>query len=143
MPERILVVEDEEVNQLVLEALLAREGYTVDLASDGPTALGQIAHHPPDLVLLDLGLPGISGMEICQGLKQNVRTASIPIIIVTAEGQMLTKEMAVASGADDFVTKPIRPDDLRTRVGAMLRVRHVPDDLPRTLEYLRELDAAR
>jgi two-component system, cell cycle response regulator len=143
MLERILVVDDEEVNQLLLEAVLAHEGYHVELASDGPAALEKIAAHPPDLVLLDLVMPGMSGIELCQLLKQDSQTAAIPIIIVTAEGRGLTREAALACGADDFVTKPVRPDDLRTRVGAILRVRQVSGELARTMDYLEELEAAR
>ncbi len=143
MTERILVVDDEEVNRELLEAILVQEGFEVELAADGPTALAQATDYPPDLILLDILMPGMSGLEVCQRLKQAPGTAQLPIIIVTAVGQVATKEAALTSGADDFVTKPIRPDDLRARVTAMLKVRRVRLELDRTLAYLHELEAAR
>jgi len=143
MPERVLVVEDEAVNREFLEAILAERGYEVVLASDGPSALAEVQAHPPDLILLDLLMPGMHGLEVCQRLKQGVATASIPVIVVTAVGQITTKEAALTSGADDFVTKPIQAEDLRARVQAMLKVRRIRQELDRTLAYLHELEASR
>ena len=143
MPEQILVVDDEEMNRELMEATLAHEGYQVALASDGWTALAQATASPPDVILLDLLLPGMHGIEVCQRLKQHPALAPVPIIIVTAVGQTLPKEAALASGADDFVTKPIDLIDLRTRIAAILRVRHVNGELARTLAYLHELETAR
>ncbi len=143
MAERILAVDDEQVNRDLLEAILEQEGYDVVCATDGERALAEVTATPPDLILLDLMMPGMSGLEVCHRLKEDPRTAAIPIIVVTALGQVATKEAALTSGADDFVAKPVRPDDLRTRVSAMLKVRRVRAELDRTLAYLHELDAAR
>ncbi len=143
MTERILLVDDEAVNRELLEAILVQEGLEVELAADGATALAQATAHPPDLILLDILMPGMSGLEVCQQLKQAPVTGQVPIIMVTAVGQVATKEASLTSGADDFVTKPIRPEDLRARVGAMLKVRRIRRELDRTLAYLHELEAAR
>ncbi len=143
MTERILVVDDEAVNRELLEAILAQEGFEVELVTDGPAALVQATALPPDLVLLDILMPGMSGLEVCQRLKGEPATAEVPIIVVSAAGQMATKEAALMSGADDFLTKPVRPDDLRARVAAMLKVRRIRRDLDRTLAYLHELEAVR
>jgi two-component system cell cycle response regulator len=98
---------------------------------------------PPDLILLDLMMPGMSGFEVCEMLRADPRTARIPVIIVTALTQLGVKERALALGADDYLTKPIQSADVLTRVEAMLRVRHLQQDLDRTLAYLHELDIAR
>ena len=143
MAETILIVDDEASNRELMEAILTDEGYLVAQAENGLGALAQATAAPPDLILLDLMMPGMSGFEVCQRLKQDPVTAGVPVIVVTALGQIKDKEAALASGADDFVTKPARAEDLRARVSAMLRVRRVRQDLDRTLAYLHELDAAR
>jgi DNA-binding response OmpR family regulator len=143
MSEAILVVDDEEVNRELLEAILTEDGYEVRLASDGPSALAQATAAPPALVLLDLLMPGMHGLEVCQRLKQAPTTAAVPIIVVTAVGQVTVKEAALTTGADDFVAKPINPSDLRARVRAMLKVRRIRQELDRTLAYLHELEAIR
>jgi two-component system cell cycle response regulator len=141
--DHVLIVDDEESNRDLLEAILAAEGYQVTLAADGPTALALAAASAPDLILLDLMMPGMSGLETCQRLKREPATASVPVVMVTALGQISDKEAAITSGADDFVTKPVRPEDLRARVRAMLSVRPIPRELDRTLAYLHALEAAR
>ncbi len=143
MAERILIVDDEEVNRELLEALLTEAGYAVTLAADGPSALAQATASPPDLILLDVLMPGMSGLDVCAQLKQASITAEVPVIVVTVVGQVATREAALTSGADDFVRKPIRPDDLRARVTAMLKVRRIRQELDRTLAYLHELEATR
>ena len=143
MPERVLVVDDEAVNRELIEAILIDAGYEVVLASDGPSALAEVQAHPPDLILLDLLMPGMHGLEVCQRLKQETATARIPVIVVTAVGQITAKEAALTNGADDFVTKPFQPADLRARVQAMLKVRQIRQELDRTLAYLHELETER
>jgi two-component system, cell cycle response regulator len=143
MTERILVVDDEESNRELLDAILTAEGYTVEQAPDGPTALLRAGAAPPDLILLDVLMPEMNGIEVCQRLKQSALTEHVPVIVVTAVGQMTTKEAVLSSGADDFVTKPVQVDDLRARVRAMLKVRRIRQELDRTLAYLYELEATR
>lgn len=143
MAETILIVDDEAVNRELLEAILTEAGYRVDQADGGAAALTQVAVAPPDLILLDLVMPGMSGFDVCQRLKQDPATGSVPVIVVTALGEIRAKEWALTSGADDFVKKPVEAEDLRARVSAMLKVRRIRQDLDRTLAYLHELEAAR
>lgn len=120
---RVLVVDDEIANRELLEGILAEAGYVVEQADSGEAALARATSKPPDLILLDLMMPGLSGFEVCRQLKAHPAAEGVPIIVVTALGQVKDKEAALTSGADDFVTKPVDPEDLRTRVGAMLKVR--------------------
>ncbi len=143
MGETILIVDDEAANRELLEAILTEAGYRVELADGGAEALTRASAAPPDLILLDLMMPGMNGFEVCQRLKRDPTTGGVPIIVVTALGQIPAKEAALTSGADDFITKPIYPEDLRARVSAMLKVRRIRQDLDRTLAYLHELDALR
>jgi two-component system cell cycle response regulator len=143
MPERILVVDDEAVNRELIEGILSDAGYEVVMASNGSSALAEVHAHPPDLILLDLLMPGMHGLEVCQRLKKETATARIPVIVVTAVGQITAKEAALTNGADDFVTKPFQPADLRARVHAMLKVRQIRQELDRTLAYLHELETER
>jgi two-component system cell cycle response regulator len=143
MADRILLVDDEPNNLELLEGILASEGYECARAQDGPEALAAVGASPPDLILLDLMMPGMNGLEVCQRLKGDPATADIPVIVVTAMGQIATKESALVGGADDFVAKPVRAEDLRARVAAMLKVRRIRAELDRTLAYVHELEAAR
>jgi two-component system cell cycle response regulator len=143
MAERILVVDDEEVNRDLMEAILTEDGYEIVQAANGPAALAEAAEKLPDLILLDLMMPGMSGFEACERLKQDPVTAGIPVLVVTALGQISNKEAALTRGADDFVMKPVQAADLRARVRAMLKVRQIRRELDRTLAYLHELEAAR
>jgi len=143
MAETILVVDDEVASRELLEAILTGAGYRVEQAEGGTAALGQATRTPPDLILLDLMMPGMSGFEVCQRLKQDPMTEGVPVIVVTGFGQVRTKEDALTSGADDFVAKPVNSEDLRARVSAMLKVRRIRQELDRALAYLHELEAAR
>ncbi len=143
MTERILVVDDEEGNRELLEAILGERGFVVEHATDGAQALALATADPPDLILLDLLMPRMNGVEVCRRLKQQSSTAAVPILVVTAVGHVGTKQAALMSGADDFVTKPFRPADLRARVTAMLKVRRIDAELDRTLAYLHEVEAYR
>lgn len=143
MAETILVVDDDASNRELLEEILTDAGYRVAQAENGLGALAQATAAPPDLILLDLMMPGMSGFEVCQRLKQGPMTAGVPVIVVTALGQIKDKEAALTSGADDFITKPVHAEDLRTRLSAMLKVCRIRQDLDRTLAYLHELDATR
>jgi len=143
MAETILIVDDDAANRELLEAILTAAGYGVEQADGGAAALARAGVAPPDLILLDLRMPGLNGFEVCRQLKANPTTAAIPVIAVTAFGEITHKEIALTSGADDFVTKPVHAEDLHTRVSAMLKVRRIRQDLDRTLAYLHELEAAR
>ncbi len=114
----ILLVDDEAIVLEVVERYLARDGYLVHVASDGESALESARAARPDLVVLDLMLPGIGGLEVAQRLRA---TGPVPIIMLTARGEETDKIVGLGLGADDYVTKPFSPKELVARVGAVLR----------------------
>ncbi|MCA9752243.1 MAG: response regulator [bacterium] len=119
--ETILVVEDEPDIAEIIEYNLAREGYRVRVIDDGETALDRILRDSPDLVLLDLMLPGLDGLELCRRLKEDPVTRPIPVIMVTAKGEESDVVLGLGMGADDYVAKPFSPRELTARVRAVLR----------------------
>ena len=129
---RVLVVEDEDSFSDALSFMLRREGYEVFVASDGNAAVSEFEKHGPDLVLLDLMLPGISGTEVCRIIRGK---SSVPIIMLTAKDGEVDKVVGLELGADDYVTKPFSSRELLARVRAVLR-RHgdVEELLPATIE---------
>lgn len=126
--EKIIVIEDEIDIREVIVHNLKREGYQVDSCADGAAGLQMIRSKSPDLVLLDLMLPEIDGLEICRKLKSDRLTDSIPIIMVTAKGEESDIILGLGVGADDYVCKPFRPRELLARVKAVLRRGLVRDD---------------
>ena len=140
-PSKVLVVDD---NAQQLELLLA---YMEDLpevtlvpAMDGEEALARVATDHPDLVLLDLMIPKISGFEVCRRLKSSPETRDVPVVMVTALSEMGDIERGVECGTDDFLTKPVNRVELVTRVRSLLRMRHLKRDLDRTLAQLDRVD---
>jgi len=119
--ENILVVEDEPDIAEIIQYNLAREGYRVRIVDDGEVALDRIVRDAPDLVLLDLMLPGLDGLELCRRLKEDPVTRPIPIIMVTAKGEESDVVLGLGMGADDYVAKPFSPRELTARVRAVLR----------------------
>jgi DNA-binding response OmpR family regulator len=115
---RILVVEDEDAIRQTLRYNLVREGYTVLEAATGPEALGMARSEHPDLVVLDVMLPGLSGLEVCRVLRQE---SSMPILMLTAKGTEVDKVVGLQLGADDYVTKPFSFNELLARITALLR----------------------
>ncbi|HLH27238.1 MAG TPA: response regulator [Chloroflexota bacterium] len=104
---RVLVVEDHPLNRELAEAILERAGYDVVAAEDGETALASVAARRPDVILLDVELPGISGLEVARRLKGDQATRGIPVVALTAYAMVGDEERARAAGCDDYVTKPI------------------------------------
>ncbi|HEU5188899.1 MAG TPA: response regulator [Methylomirabilota bacterium] len=136
-PTRILVVDDTPVNLKLLGDLLTAKGYTITTAASGPEALEKIDRDPPDLVLLDVMMPGMSGYEVCKKLRENPATAILPVVMVTALDPAQERVKGIDAGADDFLTKPINQPELLARVRSLLRVKSLWDqlgDLNRTLE---------
>lgn len=119
---RILVVDDDERIRDILKRQLTYEGYQVSLAADSKETFSQVAENPPDLVVLDWMLPGMSGLEICRRIRQ---TDDMPILMLTAKGTLEDKVDGLDSGADDYLVKPFQPEELLARVRALLR-RHQP-----------------
>ena len=139
----ILIADDNDQNVELLQAYLDELGCRVVAAYDGQETLRAVADSKPDLVLLDIMMPKVSGFEICRKLKSDPATADIPICMVTALHEMGDIERAVEAGTDDFLSKPVRKWELLTRVRSLLRVRHLKSELDRTLAYLAAVDQAR
>jgi DNA-binding response OmpR family regulator len=119
----VLVVDDDAVIRQVLRAALEGAGHTVAEAPDGPAALARIGARGVDLVLLDLMLPGMDGREVCRQVRATARGLYLPIIMVTALGADEDRHAGFAAGADDYVAKPFKIDDMLDRVGVWLRMR--------------------
>ncbi len=117
---RVLVVDDEPNIVLSLEFLMQQAGFDVDTAADGERALQLVAQQPPDLILLDISLPGLSGFEVLDQLRNQSETARLPIIMLTAHGREVEREKGLALGADDYVTKPFSTRDLVAKVQTLL-----------------------
>jgi two-component system alkaline phosphatase synthesis response regulator PhoP len=126
--ERVLVVDDEETIRELVEHHLEREGYAVRCAASGEAALKAARSERPDLVLLDLMLPGMDGLDVCKALKAGPDTSAVPVIVLTAKGEEADVVAGLEVGADDYVTKPFSPRVLLARVKAVLR-RNARDDL--------------
>ena len=130
MREKILIVEDEKDIIKMLEYNLKKEGFKVIDARDGEDALDLAVRAYPDLILLDLMLPGIDGLEVCKSLKKEAKTASIPIIMLTAKSQESDKVVGLELGADDYISKPFSPRELIARIKAVLRRATEKEKLP-------------
>ena len=117
---RVLVVEDEDNIALALDCLMTREGYDHSRVADGAEALPRIRATHPDLVLLDVMLPGASGYEICQGVRLDPNLADVKILMMTARGSSIERRKGLAIGADGFITKPFELKELREEVRRLL-----------------------
>jgi phosphate regulon transcriptional regulator PhoB len=121
VPKHILIVDDEADLVELVSYNLNKEGFTVDSASGGETALTKMRKDKYDLVILDLMLPGIQGIELCRIVRNDPKTANLPIIMLTAKGEEIDRIVGLEIGADDYVTKPFSPRELVARVKAVLR----------------------
>lgn len=139
---KILVADDNVQNCELLQAYLDDLDVDVVTAYDGQETLDKVAAENPDLILLDVMMPKLSGFEICRRLKSDEATQDIPVVMVTALNEMADIERGVEAGTDDFLSKPISKLELLTRVKSLLRVRHLKSELERTLAYLGEVEAS-
>jgi DNA-binding response OmpR family regulator len=117
---KVLVVDDEPNILISLEFLMQQAGFDVITAEDGEQALAHVQQAPPDLILLDISLPGISGFDVLEQLRQQTTTAALPIIMLTAHGREVEREKGMALGADDYITKPFSTQALVEKVNALL-----------------------
>lgn len=140
---RILIADDNVQNCELLDAYLAGEGYHIDIVNDGQQTLDFVARSQPDLILLDIMMPRMSGYEVCQRLKADAKTKKIPILMVTALAEMGDIERAVQAGAEDFLTKPVNKLELTTRVRSLLQIRHLTSERDRLLEYVEAVERSR
>lgn len=120
MPKSILLVEDEDSIALALEFMMTEEGYSVGRVASGTDALERLEKETPDLVLLDISLPGCSGFEVCQAIRLNERLKNVRILMMTAKASGMLRRKGLALGADDFVAKPFVIQDLKARVRSLL-----------------------
>ena len=132
---RVLIVEDDRDIAHLLRLYLEKAGYTVDLALTGEEVIERVRREPPDLVLLDLMLPGIDGMTICRTLREDRATAEIPIIILSARADESDRIHGLEIGADDYVTKPFSPKEVVARVMAVQRRLRPRDDDDAVVRY--------
>lgn len=125
----VLVIEDERALADLISSHLEKEGYRAVAAYDGISGLKEALHEIPDLVILDLMLPGMPGTEVCSTIRRDSRTAGVPVIIVTARGEEIDRVIGFESGADDYVVKPFSPRELMLRVNVVLK-RSKPNPRP-------------
>src|SRR5262245_4203844 len=123
---RILVVDDTPQNIKVLDAMLTPRGYEVIPAESGQEALAKVASERPDLVLLDIVMPGMDGYEVCRRIRSDPETALLPVVMITASGEQ-EKVSAIDAGADDFITKPLDQDELMARIRSLVRIKQYHD----------------
>lgn len=140
MPQTILVVDDKANIRILLQDYLTEQGYAVVTATNGREALFAARAEKPDLILLDIMMPRMSGFQVCRKLKADPKTRDIQILMVTALNELGDIEQAAECGTDDFVSKPVNKFELLTRVKSLLRVRHLKSELERALTYLNEVE---
>ena len=136
---RVLVVDDLPDNLEMLRELLEPEGYCVETAADGQEAIDKALAAPPDLVLMDVSMPRVDGLEACRRLKADPRTRLVPVVLVTALGHRENRLRGIAAGADDFLTKPVDIEQLLARARSALRLKALLDQLEEAENVLGSL----
>jgi two-component system alkaline phosphatase synthesis response regulator PhoP len=137
---RVLIADDNEPNRELLEAYLMEVDCEIATAVDGLDTLEKVEAFRPDVILLDVMMPKLSGFEVCSRLKGDPATSPIMILMVTALGELGDIERAVEAGTDDFLSKPVNKVELVKRVENMLKLRNVSDELERLRSYIRTMD---
>jgi two-component system alkaline phosphatase synthesis response regulator PhoP len=133
MPLHILTIEDESDIASLIKLYLEKEGYRVTHISDGAKGFAEIQRNKPDLLILDLMLPGMDGLEVCKKVRSRPETTSLPILMLTAKGDEVDKVLGLELGADDYMTKPFSPREMVARVKSLLR-RSAPFETPSALK---------
>src|SRR5205814_883790 len=139
-PARILIADDTPQAAELLEAYLAETDYDLRIVNDGQQTLDQVAEWQPELILLDIMMPRISGFEVCKRLRANPATRDIAVLMITALDKQSDIERAVEAGTDDFLTKPINKSELLLRVRSLLKSRQNKRELERALAYIEAVE---
>jgi two-component system alkaline phosphatase synthesis response regulator PhoP len=139
---RILIADDNVANRELLEAYLAETDCEIETSVDGQDTLDKIASFEPDVVLLDVMMPKLSGFEVCKKIKDNPETARVMVLMVTALNELGDIERAVAAGTNDFLSKPVQKVELLIRVENMLKLKGVKDELKRLHQYIQSMEDA-
>ncbi len=137
---RILIADDNEQNIELLDAYLSGLDVETAVAVDGQETLEKVSSFQPDLILLDIMMPKLSGFEVCSQLKSDPATSGIMILMVTALNELGDIERAVEAGTDDFLSKPVNKVELLKRIENMLRLRHVTDEVERMRQYIQKIE---
>ena len=137
-PPKLLIVDDTPLNLKLLGDLLGVKGYAVTTAVSGEEALAKLASDLPDLVLLDVMMPGLSGYDVCRRLRENPKTALLPVVMVTSLDPQQERVRGIEAGADDFLSKPINQPELLARVRSLLRIKSLQDEVAHQAAALRE-----
>ena len=140
MTSRILIADDNAANRELLEAYLVRIDCELETSVDGADTLEKVKTFSPDLILLDVMMPKLSGFEVCQKLKDDPATSSIMILMVTALSELGDIERGVQAGTDDFLSKPVNRVELTKRVENMLKLKGTTDELERLRKYIQEME---
>lgn len=140
MKSRILIVDDNPQNVELLDAYLSGFDCDLDIAYDGIDALAKVESFKPDLILLDIMMPRMSGFEVCEQIKSRTETKSIMVLMVTALSELGDIERAVAAGCDDYLSKPVNKYELMKRVENMLKLRHITDEVERLRQYIDQME---
>jgi CheY-like chemotaxis protein len=138
--QRILIVDDNQANRELLEAHLMGLDCDLEFAEDGQQTLDKVTTFQPDLILLDVMMPRLSGFEVCKKLKSNPETRSIMVLMVTALNELGDIERAVNAGTNDFLSKPVNRVELLKRVENMLKIKDVTDENERLRRYIYEME---
>jgi len=139
-PPRVLIADDNPQGAELLEAYLSDSNYELRFASDGEQTLAMVKTWPPDLILLDIMMPRISGFEVCKRLRADPATADIVVLMITALDQPSDIDRAVEAGTDEFLSKPINKSELILRVRSLLRTRQYKRELERALAYIEAVE---
>ena len=137
---RILIADDNAANRELLEAYLVGFDCEIETAVDGQDTMDKVASFHPDLVLLDIMMPQLSGFEVCKQLKDNQETERVMILMVTALNELGDIERAVDAGTDDFLTKPVNKVELLKRVQYVLKLKGIEDELDRLRQYIQDME---
>ena len=135
---RVLIVDDTPLNLKLLGDLLGAKGYMVSTAANGEEALAKLASHIPDIILLDVMMPGLSGYDVCRRIRGEPRTALLPVVMVTSLDPQQERLHGIEAGADDFLSKPINQPELLARVRSLLRIKALQDEVQQQTDALKE-----